>query len=221
MTSAPFARALVRKSGRALRIARLALNAGDNDSAVNRSYYAMFDIVRAALLRAGVAEDRLPRTHSGVIEAFRTHAVQSGQVDRELGAELSRVESLRIKADYTGTEIELDEAAEVVRKAEGFVQTVERVFGLDEASLGTEYEDHKPDHDDKVSEPVAGVPTNASKDAHLGPDPLEETRRQARENWLRLRQQETQRAAGRGHDRESDHGAKEGQSHSLDGDFEE
>src|SRR5207248_11077586 len=109
---APFALTLVRKSKRALKVAGLALNAGDNDSAVNRSYYAMFDIARAALLRAGVAEDKLPRTHSGVIDAFRQHAVQSGQIDRELAADLSRTESHRIKADYTGIEIEPKIAAE-------------------------------------------------------------------------------------------------------------
>ena len=63
MRMAPFALTLVRKSKRALKVAGLALNAGDNDSAVSRSYYAMFDIARAALLRAGVAEDKLPRTH--------------------------------------------------------------------------------------------------------------------------------------------------------------
>ncbi len=107
MTKAPFERALMRKGKRALKVAMLALNAGDNDSAVSRSYYAMFDIARAALLRAGVTEDKLPRTHSGVIEAFHNHAVRSGQIDRQLAAQLSRTESLRIKADYTGTEIEL------------------------------------------------------------------------------------------------------------------
>jgi predicted nucleotidyltransferase len=58
----------------------LALNAGDNVSAVSRSYYAMFDIAQAALLRAGMTEDKLPRTHSGVIEAFYRHAIQSGQL---------------------------------------------------------------------------------------------------------------------------------------------
>ena len=52
-----FARALVRKSKRALKSARLDLTDGDYDSAVNRSYYAMFDIARAAVLRAGVDED--------------------------------------------------------------------------------------------------------------------------------------------------------------------
>src|ERR1039457_4379057 len=144
----PFARALVRKSERALKIARLALNAGDNDSAVNRSYYAMFDIARATLLKAGVAEDKLPRTHHGVIEEFRVHAVQSGQIDRELGAELSRTESLRIKADYTGIEIEPATAAGAVAKAEIFVQTVERVFSLGESSLGKDYGNRNPNHDD-------------------------------------------------------------------------
>jgi uncharacterized protein (UPF0332 family) len=130
---APFELALVRKSERALKVARLALHAGDGDSAANRSYYAMFDIARAALLRAGVTEDKLPRTHSGVIDAFRTYAVQSGQIDRQLATQLSRTEALRIKADYTGTEIELTEATEVVQNAELFVKTVERVFSLDES----------------------------------------------------------------------------------------
>jgi len=120
VTKQPFEQALVRKSGRALKVAGLALNAGDFDSAVSRSYYAMFDIARAALLRAGVTEDNLPRTHNGVIEAFRKHTVQTGQIDRQLATHLTRIQSLRIKADYTGTEIELAEAADVVAKAELF-----------------------------------------------------------------------------------------------------
>jgi len=179
VTKGPFERALVRKGKRALKVARLALNAGDNDSAVSRSYYAMFDMAQAALLRAGVTEDKLPRTHSGVIEAFRMHAVQSGKIDRQLATQLSRTESLRIKADYTGTEIELSEATEVVRNAELFVQTAERLFSFDTPSLANEYEKPTSKDDDKVSEP-----------AKFEPASLDEIRRQARENWLRMRQQE-------------------------------
>jgi uncharacterized protein (UPF0332 family) len=93
VTWKPFARVLVRKSRRALKVARLALDAGDNDSAVNRSYYAMFDIARAALLSAGVTEDKLPRTHNGVSEAFRQHAVQPGLMDQQLVSQLSRTAS--------------------------------------------------------------------------------------------------------------------------------
>jgi uncharacterized protein (UPF0332 family) len=44
----------------------------------------MFDIARAALLEAGVAEDKLPRTHSGLIDAFRQHAVQTGKFDKDM-----------------------------------------------------------------------------------------------------------------------------------------
>jgi hypothetical protein len=92
---------------------------------------------------------------------------------------LSRTESLRIKADYTGSEIELSEAKEVVQNAELFVQTVERVFSLDKPSLPKEYENPPSKDDDKVSEPAVAVKLESIS--------LEEIRRQARENWLQLR----------------------------------
>ena len=40
-----------------MQIARLRLENEDPDSAVNRAYYAMFNISRAAVLKAGVADD--------------------------------------------------------------------------------------------------------------------------------------------------------------------
>jgi uncharacterized protein len=216
VTKGPFERALVRKGKRALKVARLALNAGDNDSAVSRSYYAMFDIAQAALLRSGIAEDKLPRTHNGVIEAFRSHAVQPGKIDRQLATQLSRTESLRIKADYTGTEIELDEATAVVQNAELFVQTVERVFRLDSSSLANEYENPTPKGDDKVSEPAAATSEIERKSVKLEPMSLEEIRRQARENWLQLRQQMGSAAKGAALSKNADRGAGEDQGHSID-----
>jgi uncharacterized protein (UPF0332 family) len=172
-----FAQTLIRKSERALTSAGLALRNGDCDTAVNRSYYAMFDIVRAALLRTGIAEDDMPRTHGGVSEVFWRSAVQSGQIDPHLGAELGRTESLRIQADYTGEEIDPQTAAGAVEKAELFVQTVRRVFGLDEPF---------PDHDDKVSEPDIETKQSQARSIDVRSSWLEEERRQARENWLRL-----------------------------------
>ena len=221
MTKAPFERALVRKGKRALKVARLALNAGDNDSAVSRSYYAMFDFAQAALLRAGVAEDKLPRSHSGVIAAFRSHAVQSGQIDRQLATQLSRTESLRIKADYTGTEIELSEAKEVVQNAELFVQTVERVFGLDKPSLSNECENPTSKDDDKVSEPGIGVSEIEGRSVELEPISLEEIRRQARENWLKLRQRMISDLKAAGHSKDADRGAEEDHNHSIEDDLDE
>jgi hypothetical protein len=109
----------------------------------------MFDIVRAALLRTGIAEDDMPRTHGGVSETFWRSAVQSGQIDPHLGAEL-------------------------------FVQTVRRVFSLDEPF---------PDRDDRVSEPDIERERSQARGIDVRSSWLEEERRQARENWLRLRQQ--------------------------------
>jgi len=173
VTIALFAHTLVRKSERALKSAGLALRDGDYDTAVNRSYYAMFDIVRAALLRTGIAEDNMPRTHGGVNEAF-------WRSDPHLGAELSRMESLRIEADYTGVEIDPETAAGAVEKAELFVRTVRRVFNLDESF---------PDRDDKVSEPDIEREQSQARSIDVRSSWLEEERRQARENWLRLRKQ--------------------------------
>jgi uncharacterized protein (UPF0332 family) len=212
VTKGPFERALVRKGKSALRAARLVLDAGENDDAVSRSYYAMFDFAQAALLRAGVTEDKLPRTHSGIIEAFRRHAVQPGLIDRELATELSRIESLRIKADYTGNEIEPGEAKEVVRKAELFVQTVERTFRLDQP-LAKDYENFKPKDDDKVSEPAIAV---------TEPISLEEMRRQARENWLQMRRKMvSDPKIGTAHSKHADKGNKNEQGHSIGDDLDE
>lgn len=222
MTKGPFERALVRKSERALKVARLAFDAGDNDSAVSRSYYAMFDIARAALLRAGVTEDRLPRTHSGIIDAFRRHAVHRGLIDRELATEFSRTESLRIKADYTGNEIEPSEAKEVIEKAELFVQTVVRVFGLDEPSLTKEYGNPKSKDDDQVSEPAVAETEIRTKSEKLEPISLEEMRRQARENWLQIRRKAISDAKiGTAHSKHDDKGSQNEQDHSIGDDLDE
>jgi uncharacterized protein (UPF0332 family) len=220
VTWKPFARVLVRKSKRAVKSARRNLTDGDYDSAVNRSYYAMFDIARAAVLRAGVAEDKLPRTHNGVIQLFRQHAVQSGLMEQQLAGELSRTESLRIKADYTDLEIEPKIASEVVEKAELFVQTVERVFTLNESSLATEYGNDSSNHDNKVSE-TSGISKIEKTDVRLQPISLEEIRREARENWLRSRQLKMEGAKGVDHSNDTGRDVKEDQGSSLDGDFDE
>ena len=211
MTKAPLERALVRKGNKALEVAKLALEIGDHDSAVSRSYYAMLDIAQAALLRAGVSVDQLPRTHNGLIEAFRRHAVHSGKIYRQLATELSRAESLRIRADYTGTEIESSEAQEVVRSAELFVQTVERVFGLDKPASAGDYQSSDPRDDGKVSEPAPS----------LEPISLEEIRRQARENWLRLRQQRVTPERGTDPFKDADRSVDPYRGHSIDEDLDE
>lgn len=138
-----------------------------------------------ACLSAGISEGDLPRTHHGVIAAFGQRAVQTGRVDPTLGRSFNEAEVLRLKADYTGFEIGPKAAEEVVSRAEVFVRTVEREFGLEapakELTVGKD-----------------ALPTE-NRDGDLGPThsrnesaelprhrpSAEETRRKAREDWLR------------------------------------
>jgi uncharacterized protein len=79
----------MRKSQRALRSARLGLRDGDADGAINRSCYAMLNAAQAALLSTGVPEDKLPKSHAGLISAFGQSIVKTGKVDPEFGRSIS------------------------------------------------------------------------------------------------------------------------------------
>ena len=220
MTLAPLARDLRLKAERALTTAR-ELQDHDPDGSVNRSYYAMFDIARAALLSAGVREDELPRTHSGLIGSFSKHAVLSGRIDQKLFAALGRAESLRLIADYTGTPLDAKTAAETVVRAEAFVSTVEKAFALNESSIANNLENDSPNPQDKISEPDLAMEQSERDYVRLKPVSLEEIRRQARENWLQLRRRNVGAAKGISDSKDAGRDAKEDQSHSLDDDLGE
>lgn len=189
MTDHSFSVSLLRKSERAIQIARLSLENEDPDSAVNRSYYAMFNISRAALLKAGVAEGELPRTHRGISEAFRQHGVLTGKIDPELASALSRAESLRLMADYTATEIDADAATKLVEQAENYLRTVKRVFDLQQSAeleaVGPEIQEDNQSPSDQAS-----TSENISK-----VDEMEEARRRGREGWLELQKQKLESGA--------------------------
>ncbi len=78
------------KAATALASARLLLDAGDSDGAVNRADYAMFDAAIAVLAWTGSNER--PRTHSGLIGSFGRKLVQTGRLPPELGRSLNRVQ---------------------------------------------------------------------------------------------------------------------------------
>lgn len=208
------------KAERALATAR-ELQDRDPDGSVNRSYYAMFDIARAALLSAGVREGELPRTHSGLIGLFSKHAVLSGRIDQKLFGAIGRAESLRLIADYTGTPLDAKTAADTVSRAGTFVSTVEKVFALHESSITNNLENDGPNPQKKISEPGLATEQSETDYARLKPVPLEEIRRQARENWLQLRQKKIGVAKGVGHSKDAERSVTEDQGHSIDDDFDE
>lgn len=186
----------MRKSRRALRSARLSLDDGDTDGTINRSYYAVLNAARAGLLSAGVPEDKLPKTHSGLISAFGERVVKSGKVEPELGRFMNKAEGLRLRADYTGVELDTATAEETLTDAGRFVRSVERAFGLQSMS----------------AEPAPGTDQSAKEEAALqkGDDSLwdksesmEERRRQAVQNWLEYRKQQKQAARAASQEREA------------------
>ncbi len=204
MTMSSFELELIRKGDQALKSARI-LREHDFEGSVNRSYYAMFNFARVTLLSVGVPEHDLPRTHGGVIAAFSRHAVQSGRIDPGLAAALGRTETLRLRADYTGKPIDAKTATDTLALAEAFVATVRREFALQESATTRGLESKNPGRGDKISEPGnaavqlgSGYPPG--QPFALEPFSLEEVRREARENWLRLRQQKREAALDAGQD---------------------
>jgi uncharacterized protein (UPF0332 family) len=191
LTISQLAQSLMRKSERALRSAQLNLQDGDTDSAVNRAYYAMFNAARAALLSAGVPEEELPRTHRGLISTFGQFAVQSGRVDSDLASALSRTETLRLKADYTGIEIEAP-ACRAGRRACGYVFSYYRASLWSRGTLssgGIKDISEKFYEKDASTDPAQGRQQTEQRGDHSVT--LSEQQRQGRENWLKLQREQT------------------------------
>ena len=116
----------------------------------------------------------------------------SGRIDQKLFAALGRAQSLRLIADYTGTPLDAKTAAETVVRADAFVSTVEKAFALNESSNTNNLENDGPNPQDKISEPSLATEQSETDYTRLKPVSLEEIRRQARENWLQLRQQKSE-----------------------------
>jgi uncharacterized protein (UPF0332 family) len=117
------------KAAHASRSARLLLEAGENEGACNRAYYAMFNAAHAALLWSGAhINPAETKKHNSLIAAFGRHLVLTGLIPSELGKSLNRAESIRILADYTGEEIEQQKAAEIVELARLFINAIEYKF---------------------------------------------------------------------------------------------
>ena len=105
--------------------ASLLLEAGSCASAVNRAYYAVFHASRAMLATAGFEA----RRHSGVMSEFDRRFVKTGRFDAAVSKTLHALFDQRTVADYEDfTRIAPDVAAELVRGASEFVQTIEQAL---------------------------------------------------------------------------------------------
>ncbi|MHC4205602.1 MAG: HEPN domain-containing protein [Planctomycetota bacterium] len=113
--------ALIEKAHRYLRSAELLIQDGDYDSAVSRSYYAMFYSAEAALLK----KEMTFSSHKAVISAFGQYFVKTGIFDKRMGRDLNIIFGERQLGDYESNfSISEDSARQTLKSAQGFVDQV-------------------------------------------------------------------------------------------------
>ena len=113
--------ALIEKARRYLKSAELLIQDGDYDSAVSRSYYAMFYSAQAALLK----KEMTFTSHKAVISAFGQYFVKTGIFDKRMGRDLNVIFGERQLGDYEfNFSISEDDARQALGTAQKFVDQV-------------------------------------------------------------------------------------------------
>jgi uncharacterized protein (UPF0332 family) len=113
---------LLTRSHKYLASARALIDLHDHESAVSRTYYAMFYAVEALLLREGQAFS----SHKAVLSAFSKLFVKTGVLPREMARDLSRAFQKRQLGDYEHQlVIEEAEAISLIEAGEQFVARIE------------------------------------------------------------------------------------------------
>lgn len=107
---------------RSFRSSKVLLDDGDTNGSANRLYYALFHAARAPLMSRSAD---VPRSHSGLIAAFGSQFVKSGEIDLALGKLFNRVEHERLLADYSGEAIDAGALRRLFGDAELFLSAVE------------------------------------------------------------------------------------------------
>lgn len=112
-------RDFIEKAEKFLNTAERALDIGDYDSCVSRSYYAMFFMAEAELL----ARNLTASSHKSVISLFGKHLIKAGIFERDLGKALNDAYDKRLTGDYgVGFVVTEGEAKDLLEKARIFVQ---------------------------------------------------------------------------------------------------
>ena len=113
--------ALMEKAYRYLKSTEVLIKDCDYDSAVSRSYYAMFYSAEAALL----TKQMTFTSHKAVISAFGQYFVKTGIFDKRMGRDLNIIFGERQVGDYESTfSITEDQALNTFESARRFVDQV-------------------------------------------------------------------------------------------------
>lgn len=116
---------LLKRAIEKLEVAKDLLRENHFSDSVSRAYYGMLFSARALLSKLG----ETPKTHKGTITRFAQKFVKTGKIDKNLFQYFARTQEDREEADYgLFPEITKEEAEEVLKNAEKFVENCEKVL---------------------------------------------------------------------------------------------
>ncbi|MGC8998899.1 MAG: HEPN domain-containing protein [Candidatus Bathyarchaeia archaeon] len=100
--------------------AKLLIEKGMLEDAVNRAYYAFFHAAKAVLNVLGYDA----KTHSGLISEFGLRIIKTNLLDKKFGQYLRRAFEMRETSDYEiGAIFSREEVQTLVNNAEEFIKT--------------------------------------------------------------------------------------------------
>jgi uncharacterized protein (UPF0332 family) len=95
------------------------------ETAVNRTYYAMYHLLNALALK----NDFISSKHGQLIGWFNREYVNTGKVERSFGKMLTRAFDKRMDSDYEDfVVLDKDEVEEFINEARSFLQEVSKLI---------------------------------------------------------------------------------------------
>lgn len=121
----------ITKSHERLEEASLLFGGHYYSGSVSRSYYAILDAARAALM----VEKVYPKTHSGTLHKFNQLFIKSGKFPQKFNTIISHAQKERSEADYNFlAHITEQDANDILESAKDFVKAVEDYVGKNSTS---------------------------------------------------------------------------------------
>ena len=121
----PEAKDYLKKAKERLKAGKILLKENMPDDSASRAYYTALNAAQAALTE----EELAPKSHDGVIRLFAAHFIKTGRLPKALGVDLSRLRTMREKAEYSPAYIVTSEDAEwALKAAERLLREIEKLL---------------------------------------------------------------------------------------------
>ena len=117
----------LKRAHQRLHATHVLLEDGAFEDACNRAYYAVFEAARAALAAVG---QPIPKSHRGLNSQFHEHVIRTDPqyIVEHIGQSLSKLEDIRLMADYMDKPPHPDQARDAFNMAKVFVAAIQSTF---------------------------------------------------------------------------------------------